>query len=224
MSKVYYFNHKGSFIKHSIQLIKQESIKAIQSQGSFNVVLSGGESPKEVYCALRNIDTDWRAWHIWFADERCLPAGDKDLNSTLVQTELLDYVNIDHRKIHRIKGELGAAGAAAKYSKELAYVPSFDLTLLGIGEDGHTASLFPNQLLNNSSSTLEVVPVFNSPKYPSERVSLSLLKINSSKKILFLVTGEKKRTIVNSFLKGEFMPATLVKGRDKTSLFYCPQC
>lgn len=215
---------KLDYVNKTLALVENIASNSIQNQNIFNIVVSGGESPRLILNALKNIKTNWEAWHIWFADERCLPSGDKDLNSTMIENEFLRHVGIRAENIHKIQSHLGPREAARLYTKMLCQAPDFDLTLLGLGEDGHTASLFPGDLDGMSHLVPDAVPVYNSPKFPPERVTLSIARINRSQNILFLVTGNKKRSIVNSFLRGENMPASLVHGKKKTSLFYCPEC
>jgi 6-phosphogluconolactonase len=213
-----------NYVNKTLVLIENSANNAIQNRNIFNIVVSGGESPRLILDALKNIKSNWEAWNIWFADERCLPIGHKDLNIIMLEHEFLQHVGIKTENIHRIKSHLGPSEAAKLYSKKLCQAPDFDLTLLGLGEDGHTASLFPGDLDSIAHLSPDAVPVYNSPKFPTERVTLSLSRINRSQNILFLVTGNKKRSIVNSFLRGENMPASLVLGKKKTSLFYCPEC
>ncbi len=215
---------KEKFVKLALEFIQEAAMVAIEKRGAFHIALSGGESPRLVYQSLKNIRTEWDLWHIWLADERCLPSGDEDLNITLIQKDFLKEVGIPAKNIHPVKTEKGPIAAADHYLQEISKIKTFDLVLLGIGEDGHTASLFPDHNIGYSLQSPDVLPVFDSPKYPNERVSLSLSRINTSEKILFLVTGNKKRKVVDSFLKNKKMPATLIKGKIRTILFYCPEC
>lgn len=215
---------REEFVNLALEYIQESATDAIEKRGIFHIALSGGESPKPVYQSLKSIRTDWNLWHIWLADERCLPSGDEDLNITLIQNEFLNGLGIPADNIHPVRTEKGPVAAADIYSQEISKAQTFDLILLGIGDDGHTASLFPGHNIDESSEAPDVIPVFDSPKYPTERVSLSLSRINASEKILFLVTGNKKRTIVDSFLENKKMPATLIKGKIRTSLIYCPEC
>jgi len=216
--------NKDEFVNLALTHILEAATEAIRKRKKFNIALSGGESPKIIYQALKRIETKWDLWHIWLADERCLPADDKDLNITLIRNEFLSGVGIPFDNIHPIKCEKGPIASAEIYSQEISRITSFDLILLGIGEDGHTASLFPGNNLYETFGGPDVLPVLNSPKYPAERVSLSLSKINTAEKIIFLVTGDKKNKIVKSFLKNKKMPATQVKGKSRTILLYCPKC
>jgi 6-phosphogluconolactonase len=119
----------------------------------------------------------------------------------------LNHVAIPQEQIHDIPAELGNIEGAKAYAKTLAGVRSFDLVILGLGEDGHTASLFPNQAVDNSA---DAVPVFNSPKPPAERVTISQSRLNNTHEVLFLVTGAGKQDAVDSWLNGVAIPATLI--------------
>jgi 6-phosphogluconolactonase len=118
-----------------------------------------------------------------------------------------------------IQAEIGATKAANLYHEALISVDYFDLTLLGIGVDGHTASLFPEQHQHNSTLA-NAIPVFDAPKPPLERVSLSLSRLNRSKNVFILAAGQDKKRIVQDYISGVFMPASLIKGEISTQFFY----
>ncbi len=120
--------------------------ETIEARGAFHIALAGGRTPKIIYERLRSIQTDWSHWFIYFGDERCLPRGDNERNDTLARSAWLAQVSIPAAQIFPIPAELGAAQGAAEYSKQLSALGEFDLVLLGLGEDGHTASLFPGQI------------------------------------------------------------------------------
>ncbi|MCK5720440.1 MAG: 6-phosphogluconolactonase [Thiomargarita sp.] len=178
------------------QHILSASRQAIAQNDYFQIVLAGGNTPKKTYQLLKNIDTNWSKWHIFYGDERCLPQNDDERNSTMVAETWLNHVAIPTNQIHIIPAELGAITAAKQYEKMLKSVLPFDLVLLGMGEDGHTASLFPKHY----HSLEELVhPIFNAPKPPPERVSLSVATLCNTNNLLFLVTGENKRDAVQAW-------------------------
>ena len=148
---------------------------------------------------------DWRDVHLWFGDERCVPADDPESNARLV-AETLDAPGA---VVHRIRGELGAEAAAAAYGEELGGT-TLDVALQGLGEDGHTASLFPGQAAVRAVGV--AVPVHDAPKPPPDRVSLTLGKLNDARRILLLVTGAGKREPLARVLDGpdEAVPASLL--------------
>ncbi|MGH9370421.1 MAG: 6-phosphogluconolactonase, partial [Vicinamibacterales bacterium] len=172
------------------------SSRAIQARGRFHIVLAGGETPRGVYRMLRSAQTDWTAWSIYFGDERCLPPDDGARNSRMVELAWLDHVTVPADHVHVIAGELGAARAATAYAAGLQGVGDFDLVLLGLGEDGHTASLFPNHDWGARPDAPDVLAVLDAPKPPPERVSLSAARLSRARAVLFLVTGESKRDAV----------------------------
>ncbi len=186
---------------------------AIAARGCFVVALAGGDTPRGLYERLRGAETDWTAWHVWFGDERCLPADDASRNSRMACRAWLDHVSIPSSQVHAIPGELGAAVAAARYTETLAEVGTFDLVLLGLGEDGHTASLFPGRRAGVGDQDPAAVAVFDAPKPPPERVSLSAARLGDTRRALFLVAGDSKREAVRRWRAGDAIPARAVQPR-----------
>lgn len=192
--------------------ILTQALAAVRSQGVFRLALAGGATPRRCYELLREADFDWSRVEIYFGDERCLPAGDPGRNDTLAARAWLDPVRFPPAKRHAIPAELGPEAAAAAYAAVLRPALPLDLVLLGLGEDGHTASLFPGNAALELTGA--VVPVFAAPKPPSERVSLSLSVINAARHKLFLVSGAGKRGILRR-LEGEpTLPAARVLGAE----------
>ncbi len=181
---------------------------AIQQHGAFHWVLAGGGTPELCYRLLRDANMDWSKVHIWFGDERALPAGDKDRNETMARHALLDFVSIPPRQIHSIDFPATTEEAAVSYAKDLQGVNRFDLVMLGMGEDGHTASLFPNNPALQSEAL--AVPVYNSPKPPAERVTLGLTALNNHNSCLILATGAAKADILKAIAQGAELPVTLI--------------
>lgn len=213
---------RNEFIAQAISHVQEAARRALARRGVFHIVLAGGDTPRAVYSALVVLETEWTAWQIWFGDERCLPPGDSGLNSTMAMETLLSRVPLPPENIHRIRGELGAAEAARLYEKETESVPCFDLVLLGLGDDGHTASLFPGHDWGTENDAVDVLAVFDAPKPPLERVSLSVQRLKRTREVLFLAAGEQKRSVVKSYRRGESMPATMIHGLERTTLLYCP--
>lgn len=190
--------------------ILDAAARAIRERGRFAIALAGGETPRGVYERLRAAKTDWAAWHVWFGDERCLPRGDTGRNSTMAAAAWLAHVPIPAEQIHEIPAELGAERAAAIYAAEVRAVADFDLVLLGLGADGHTASLFPGRDPGAASGSPDVLAVFGAPVPPAERVSLSAARLSRAREVLFLVEGERKRGAVSRWRAGEALPAGAV--------------
>jgi len=135
-------------LRHEVcDAIAKSANEAIAARGRFSIVLAGGNTPRAVYRLLRDLDkssyVDWANWHIYHGDERCLLPEHEDRNSLMVDQVWLNYVPIPKNQIHHIQGGLGPVAGAKAYAATLANEPTFDLVLLGLGEDGHTASLFP---------------------------------------------------------------------------------
>jgi len=177
------------------------------SHGAFHLVLAGGRTPQAVYDRLRDAETDWERWQIYFGDERCLPLADPGRNDTMARRAWLGRVPLPRQNIHSIPAELGAEEAAERYAEIVQRVREFDFVLLGLGEDGHTASLFPGNPPGWHESGPEVLAVREAPKPPAERVSLSAARLSRARQVLFLVTGESKRDAVRAWRAGADIPA-----------------
>lgn len=190
------------------QRIAELATQAIAARGVFHLVLAGGETPRRCYEQLRRLPVDWAHVHVYFGDERCLPRGDAQRNDSMAREALLAHAAIPPANIHTIPAELGAHEAAARYAAVLEHVAQLDLGLLGMGEDGHTASLFPGNPATDS--TAAVVPVFNAPKPPAERVSLGMGTLNAARQKIFLVAGAGKRDALEQILLGKLLPAARV--------------
>ena len=189
------------------QRILTAAEKAITAHGCFKLVLAGGTAPVKAYQLLAKQTLDWSQWHIYYGDERCLPADDKDRNSIMASNALLSKVAITTANIFTMPTELGTVDAAVKYREAIADVDQFDMVLLGMGEDGHTASLFPGHV-NDSEETVH--EVYNSPKPPSERISLSAKTLANSKQCFFIVTGESKQDPVKQWKQGVDLPVATI--------------
>ncbi len=183
---------------------------ATVQHGAFDIVLAGGNTPRKLYRALRGAGADWRRWHTWFGDERCAPPGDPERNSRMARDEWLDHVPIPAANVHAIRAELGAREAATRYARELRGVQTFDLVLLGLGEDGHTASLFPGHDWGVAADSPTALAIFDAPKSPPERVSLSATRLADARQVLFLVEGAGKHDAIMRWKRGEVIPATSV--------------
>jgi len=184
---------------------------AIRQRGRFLIVLAGGNTPQAVYRGLRDSDADWSRWHVYFGDERCAPIHDPARNSRMAAEAWLDHVAIPKNQVHGIPAELGARAAADAYASTLHDVGDFDLVLLGLGEDGHTASLFPDHDWGRAIQAPDVLAVANAPKPPPDRVSLSARRLSRARAVLFMVTGEAKRDAVTRWRAGEDIPARVIQ-------------
>lgn len=194
----------------AIQSILSSANQAIAARGAFHLVLAGGTTPRSVYESLRKCAADWNNWHIYFGDERCLPPDHAERNSFMAARAWLDHVAIPKQQIHIIPAEMGAIQAAKQYAAVVNRIDFFDLVLLGLGEDGHTASLFPNQDWGVRSDSPSAIPIFDAPKPPAERVSLSAHRLSHARQVLFLVTGAAKQNAIMDWQQGMDIPASVI--------------
>ena len=182
---------------------------AIRASGRFAVALAGGSTPKVVYETLARDyagSLDWSRVHVLFGDERTVPPDHEDSNYKMAKETLLDHVPIG--SVHRMRGELPPEAAAAEYEQELRVFfgepPRFDLVMLGIGGDGHTASLFPETPALEVTDRLAVAnPV---PRLETTRLTLTAPVINAARAVVFLVAGEDKAEALREILEGDADP------------------
>jgi 6-phosphogluconolactonase len=201
---------EGAFRRQAVDIVLATAEVSIRERGQFHLVLAGGGTPRPIYKELRSAHTEWAAWHLYFGDERCVPENDPERNSRLAIDAWLSHVPIPATQIHLIPGELGARKAAASYAALLRGLGNFDLVLLGLGEDGHTASLFPGNDWGVSEESADVLPVFDAPKPPPERVTLSAARLSRAGTVLFLVSGESKRKALADWRSGCAIPASAI--------------
>ncbi|MCD4689177.1 MAG: 6-phosphogluconolactonase [Desulfuromonadaceae bacterium] len=185
------------------RVVLRAAKQAIAARGQFRIVLAGGRTPERTYRLLSEVDTDWSCWQVYFGDERCLPVGNAQRNSDMVARVWLNRVNMPTVNIHAIPAELGPYEAAQQYEALVRHALPFDLALLGLGSDGHTASIF--QGAPHLGESL-VQPVLHAPKAPSQRVTLSAAALSQCRKILVLVSGQEKRGILKTWQQGEPLP------------------
>jgi 6-phosphogluconolactonase len=195
----------------TLRRILDAAAHAIETRGQFHIVLSGGQTPRAIYRMLRSQKTDWSAWHIYLGDERVAPREDPQRNSHMAAEEWLDHVPIPSAQVHMIPAELGACRAAEAYAAELRTIGDFDLVLLGLGEDGHTASLFPGHDWGTATGSPDVLAVFDAPKPPPERVSLSASRLSRAAAVIFLVEGDAKADAVARWRAAEPLPAGAIR-------------
>ncbi len=193
--------------------IVRAASQSIIRSGAFRLVLSGGSTPRSAYAQLRDLGSDWHGWHIYFGDERCVPPDHPERNSRMAFEAWLDHVEIPREQIHVIPAELGPDLAAAAYADVLHGVGEFDMVLLGLGPDGHTASLFPGHPWGEAPDSPSVLAVHNAPKPPSERVSLCAHRLSAAAQVLFLVIGADKKPVIRSWRAGERVPACVIAPR-----------
>lgn len=205
------FSDADAVARDAADRILSTAVDAIETRGIFRIVLAGGTTPEKTYRLLAGADADWRAWHIYFGDERCLPADDAERNSLMAAEAWLDHVPVPAENVYAIPAELGAAEAARRYDAVISDAIPFDVVLLGMGEDGHTASLFPGQ---RHAATERVHAVHDAPKPPPDRVSLSSEVLGNAQQVLILVAGASKQETVAGWRRGEALPVAGITGRN----------
>jgi 6-phosphogluconolactonase len=183
--------------------------RCVASQGRFTVALSGGATPRRLYTLLGSSphreNVEWKYSHVFWADERCVPEDHPESNFKLAVDAFLSSVAMPKENIHRIKGEEGPGRAAQDYEQDIrsffgpALLPVFDLIILGAGEDGHTASLFPGSASLHERTRL-ALPVYLEPPKPN-RVTLTLPVLNHAVEVLFLATGRAKAGVVHAIIE-----------------------
>jgi 6-phosphogluconolactonase len=182
-----------------------------------DLALSGGSTPRPAYERAASLQPDWSRAEVWYADERCVPPDDERSNHRLVRESLLERLE-QQPVAHRIRGELDPAEAAAMYDAELEGV-ALDLVLLGIGADGHTASLFPNAptLAERERRAVAAEPALE-PFVP--RVTMTVPMVCSASLVVFLASGESKAGVVAGALRepDPARPASLVRSREGRTL------
>lgn len=210
--KVLVHDDKAELAEAAARDFARRAAESIEERGRFAVALAGGSTPRVVYELLASgygetADLDWSRVHAFFGDERTVPPDDEDSNYRMARETLLDHVPVG--SVHRMRGELPPEEAAAEYEAELRSffgdgLPRFDLIMLGIGGDGHTASLFPQ------TSALEVtdrlVTANSVPKLETERITLTVPIINAARAVAFLVSGEDKTQALREILEGDGDP------------------
>ncbi|MDP1644569.1 MAG: 6-phosphogluconolactonase [Thiobacillus sp.] len=194
-----------------------EAEAAIAARGVFHLVLAGGSTPLALYRALADRNAGDARWRVWYGDERCLPADHPERNSVMVEAAWLSASRIPPENRRPIPAELGVIEAAARYAGWLKDVADFDVVLLGMGEDGHTASLFPGHDWGSAPDSADVLAVHAVPKSPPERVSLSVARLNRSRRVWFVITGVGKREALLRWKSGAALPVSLVQGRQETA-------
>ncbi len=193
--------------------------QAIDKKGSFHVVLAGGSTPKKIYESLRGAKADWNAWHVYYGDERCLPVDHAERNSRMASSVWLDHVAIPAQQIHPIPAEEDVIVAAAKYAQLVKNIEFFDLVLLGLGEDGHTASLFPEHDPGDSQDAPETMIIMDAPKPPPQRISLSARRLSKTHLLFFIITGINKSRAVKDWRSGVNIPATTVTPKNGVDIY-----
>ena len=217
MSNLVVYPDRPSFIDGAADFIVDLAAQAIGERGRFTLALSGGSTPRPIYARLASADyrdrIEWSKVHVFFGDERCVPPDDARSNYRMACEALLDHVSLPPDHIHRIQGEIDPAQAALIYEQELQQLfrtsafPTFDLICLGLGDNGHTASLFPG------TASLREKERWIVPQYvevmTSWRVTFTAPLINAARNSAFLVEGAGKAEVLWRILNGPYQPDVL---------------
>jgi 6-phosphogluconolactonase len=205
-------------------------IDAQAARGSAHVVLTGGRIAAKVLRSVHEMAAsgaiDWAKVDLWWGDERFLPAGDPDRNETQAREVLLDKLPLEASRVHAMPASDGPDGddaeaAAARYAAELAaaagpglQLPHFDVLMLGVGEDGHVASIFPGHPSYDFDGV--TAAVHNSPKPPPTRITLTLPTIRTAEEVWLIAAGPDKTDSIGAALDGAKLPAAAATGVEKT--------
>jgi len=209
------YDDKHTLSQHAAEYIMRIANESIALYGHFTIALTGGTTPGEVYSLIGSepfrSQIDWQLVHIFWGDERCVPHNSPESNFYLAQEALLQKISIPESQIHPMPADqLNRDAASQAYTVEMQNtfgtdgIPSFDLIHLGMGPEGHTASLFPHQTSLHEKHRL-VMPV-SVPKPPPDRLTCTPPLLNAAINVLFLVTGSKKADALHAVLEGEYQP------------------
>ncbi|MDQ3820554.1 MAG: 6-phosphogluconolactonase [Acidobacteriota bacterium] len=226
MAQVLTFDNPEEVARAAADRFVEIARAAVGARGRFSVALSGGSTPKRAYELLASTEyrdkIDWAKAHIFFGDERCVPPDDAESNYRMANEAMLSRVALPGRNVHRIQGVGDPVANARLYEDELrtffndAAWPRFDLVLLGMGDDGHTASLFPGSAAINEQRAWVAANWVE--KFKAYRITLTLPAINHAAHIAFLVTGESKADRLSEVLGGTNssaqLPSQLIKPAD----------
>lgn len=181
----------------------------VVEKGSCRVVLPGGNTPAQCLEILADKPLPWDKVHWYPSDERCLPRGHEDRNDSMIYRCLFTRPDSVVENFHPIPAELGAQRAATEYADFIDQVGPIDIAFLGVGEDGHTASLFPENLALDDNGS--IVAVLDSPKPPTERVSFGLQALRYADESVLIATGSSKRDALARLQFGESSPVTMIE-------------
>jgi 6-phosphogluconolactonase len=217
MSKFVVYPDQPSFIDGAADFIVDLAAQAIGERGRFAIALSGGSTPRPIYARLASADyrdrIEWDKVHVFFGDERCVPPDDARSNYRMTCEALRDHVPLPPDQLHRIQGELDPAQAVLSYEQELRQLfrtstfPPFDLICLGLGDNGHTASLFPGTAALREKERW-VVPQYVEVM-TTWRVTFTASLINAARHIAFFVEGAGKAEVLRRVLEGSYQPDVL---------------
>lgn len=209
---------EDSFVTEVVTLIEKIAGRAIQDKGSFHFSLCGGSTPAAIFHKLSQSPVQMESWHIYWSDERYLKPDDPERNDTLAHDLWLKNGKIPSKNIFSIPFTGNIEEDARSYESLLRNL-TFDLSLLGVGEDGHTASLFPENITQDVNELKLAYPIHNSPKPPRERITLSYGKLIESKNILFITKEKGKEEALKVMESLQLSPASYISMRSNSKVF-----
>ena len=227
------FENSDQIVESAIKIWTEIADDAIKQRGLFTVALSGGSTPVQLYKELAGTNLKWDCTHIFMVDERFVPFDHSDSNYRMIHETLLSKINIPEKNIHPVPTGKGSSDESAQsYERDMQSffnvsfggIPEFDLVLLGLGEDGHTASLFPGAAALAEKDRFAVSAI--SPDTAGhERITITFPVINSSRSVVFHITGSNKAEVVKDVLENEnsTFPAASVRPHSGKLVFLLDQ-
>lgn len=219
MAQVNVYPDVPALTQAAAELFVRAANEAVSARGAFSVMLSGGSTPRALHTRLVSDEfksrVDWPRVHIFWGDERCVPPDHPDSNYRMARETLLDHLTIPASNVQRIRGEAEPTVAADEYERALrAFVgnalPQIDSIFLGMGDDGHTASLFPHSPAIHETARWVVSVAHTTPPPPLvARVTVTPVVINAARRVAFLVTGASKAERLRQVLRGAYQPDEL---------------
>ena len=192
---------------------------AAAARAGGHIVLTGGSTPRRAYELAAELQPDWSRAEVWWSDERCVPPDDERSNYGMAQAALLDRLAVQPAAVHRMRGELGREDGAAQYDRELGGLARFDLLLLGLGPDGHVASLYPDQPTLDETERRTIGAEAHLQPFV-DRITLTLPVLRAARGVLFLVAGADKAGAAKRAFAGEpsrATPGSLVRAVEGTT-------
>ena len=212
------YDDVDAFAQHAANDFASQIITAANARGSARIAISGGNTPKPIFRLLTKGElkqsVPWDKLQLFWVDERCVPPIDKDSNYGMTKAALLDAVPLKPENIFRMEGELEPEEAAARYESAIrnsmrlegAELPTFDLVALGMGDDGHTASLFPHT--EGLHELGRIVIANHVPQKDTWRITLTSPVINQARNVMFLIQGADKADVLHKVFLGDYDPET----------------
>ena len=203
------YNNAEQVAQAAADYLVQQIESCVAEKGHCHVVLPGGTTPARCLEILAEKPLPWDRVHWYPGDERCYPAGHAERNDTMIKAKLFSRHQAAAKNLHVIPAELGPEEGAKKFSAILDATGGLDIVVLGMGEDGHTASLFPGNIALQDQHS--AVPVYHAPKAPDERISIGLSYLKNAGECIVIATGEGKRGALEKIKEGASLPVALVE-------------